>query len=108
MIGQRLRAWAGACVASLLVFGAAIQSGSLGIAVAIVGVITSVLGLYYYLKVIRITYVGQVPAGSHPLPVTAPWRVAMLVCVAGILVIGTVLGPWYSLSSFGGAGLFLR
>ncbi len=91
-------------VGKLLVFGAAVQANLAWL--AIIGVLTSVVGLYYYLHVIRITFVGQAADGNHPLPVTTPWRVALLFCVAGILVLGTVIGPWYTLSSFGAAGLF--
>jgi hypothetical protein len=34
--------------------------------------------------------------GEQPLPVTTPWRVALLVCVACILFMGTIIGPWYT------------
>jgi NADH-quinone oxidoreductase subunit N len=91
-------------VGKLLVFGAAIQANMVWLAV--IGVLTSVLGLYYYLNVIKVVYQGQPAGGSHPLPVTAPWQVALLICVVGILVLGTVIGPWYTFSSFGAAGLF--
>jgi NADH-quinone oxidoreductase subunit N len=91
-------------IGKLLVFGAAIQGNLLWLAV--IGVLTSVLGLYYYLNVLKIVYQGQPAGGSQPLPVTAPWRVALLVCVVGILVLGTVVGPLYTFSSFGAAGLF--
>lgn len=95
-------------VGKLLVFGAAIQSGSLGVAVAIIGVITSVVGLYYYLKVIKTTFVGQPQGGNQPLPMTLTWRLAVLVCVIGIVALGTVLGPWYNVSSLGVGSLFIR
>jgi NADH-quinone oxidoreductase subunit N len=90
----------------LLVFGAAVQQGWLGITLAFIGFITSVVALYYYLTVIKTIYTGQPAGGNHPLPVTMPWRVALTVCVAGILLLGTVLGPAYTLSSMGAAGLF--
>ncbi len=91
-------------VGKLLVFSAAIQGNMVWLAV--VGVATSVIALYYYLNVLRVVYQGQPAGGSHPLPITVPWRVALLVCVAGVLVLGTVVGPIYSFSSFGAAGLF--
>lgn len=94
-------------VGKLLVFGAAIQVGPLGIALAFIGVITSVVGLYYYLKVVKMAYTGQPAETSrHPLVVTTPWRVALVVCMAGILVLGVVIGPVFALSSLGAAGLF--
>jgi NADH-quinone oxidoreductase subunit N len=90
----------------VLVFGAAVQSGTLGIVLAFIGVITSVVGLYYYLNVLKIAFTSPSTTGDRPLPVTNPWRVAILVCVACIFFMGTVFGPWYALSSLGGAGLF--
>jgi NADH-quinone oxidoreductase subunit N len=39
-------------IGKLLVFGAAVQSGTLGVILAFIGVFTSVIGLYYYLTVL--------------------------------------------------------
>jgi len=92
-------------VGKVLVFGGAVQAGLVWL--AFLGVITSVVGLYYYLNVVRIAFVGQPEGGAQPLPVTAPWRIALIVCVVGIIFIGTIIGPWYTLSSLGSAGLFV-
>jgi NADH-quinone oxidoreductase subunit N len=91
-------------VGKLLVFGAAVEAGLIWL--AFLGVITSVVGLYYYLTILKIAFVGHSADGNRPLPMTAPWRVAILVCVVGIVFLGTVFGPWYTLSSFGVTGLF--
>lgn len=91
-------------VGKLLVFGAAVQSGMIWL--AFLGVITSVVGLYYYLNVVKAVYQGQPANGSQPLPTTAAWRVALIVCVVGIFVLGTVIGPLYTFSAFGTTGLF--
>lgn len=93
-------------VGKLLVFGAAVQSGSMGIILAFIGVLTSVVGLYYYLNVLKIAFMGQSTTGTNPLPVNTPFRVALLVCVIGILFMGTVFGPWFTLSSLGSLSLF--
>jgi NADH-quinone oxidoreductase subunit N len=93
-------------IGKLLVFGAAVQSGPLGVVMAFIGVFTSVIGLYYYLTVLRFIFQKPSTTGEQPLPVTTPWRVALLVCVACILFMGTIIGPWYTLSAMGGAGLF--
>jgi NADH-quinone oxidoreductase subunit N len=93
-------------VGKLLVFSAAVQTGWLGITLAFIGVLTSVVALYYYLIVIRVMYTGQPAGGAQPLPITVPWRVALVICVVGIIVLGTVIGPAYTLSSLGGASLF--
>ena len=90
----------------LLVFGAAVQSGPMGVVLAFIGVFTSVIALYYYLTVLRIAFQRPSTTGEQPLPVTVPWRVALLVCVVCILFMGTIFGPWYTFSAMGGAGLF--
>jgi NADH-quinone oxidoreductase subunit N len=86
----------------LLVFGAAVQSGMVWL--AIVGVLTSVVGLYYYLTVMKIIY--RPGTDERPLPISQSWRVALLVCVVGIVVLGTVFAPMYSLSVSAAGGWF--
>jgi NADH:ubiquinone oxidoreductase subunit 2 (subunit N) len=54
-------------------------------------VLTSVVGLYYYLTVMKIIY--RPGTDERPLPISPSWRVALIVCVAGILILGTVLPP---------------
>lgn len=91
-------------VGKLLVFGGAVQGNLVWL--AFIGVVTSVVGLYYYLNVLKLAFVGQAADGGRALPITAPWRVALLVCVAGILLLGTVFGPWYTIAQLGVTGLF--
>jgi NADH-quinone oxidoreductase subunit N len=93
-------------VGKLLVFGAAVQSGTVGVILAFIGVFTSVIALYYYLTVIRIVYTQPSTTGNQPLPVSAPWRLALLVCVVFIVFMGTIIGPWFGLSTLGANGLF--
>ncbi len=92
----------------LLVFGAAVQAGVAGqpwlIALAMLGVLTSVIGLYYYLTVMKIMYRPGVD--EHPLKVTTSWRTALLVCVAGMLLLGTVIAPMFSMSVAAAGGWF--
>ncbi len=88
-------------VGKLLVIGASIQAGMVWLAV--LAVITSVIGLYYYLNVLKIAFVGKPVESTKPLQITVPWRVALLVCMVGILFLGTIFGPWFTLASFGSA-----
>ncbi len=92
----------------LLVFGAAVQSGLAGapwlIALAFVGILTSIIGLYYYLNVMKILYRPGVD--EHPLKVTISWRIALMVCVAGMLILGTVFAPMFGLSVAASGGWF--
>lgn len=88
-------------IGKLLVIGASIQANLVWL--AFLAVVTSVIGLYYYLNVLRIAFVGQPVQSPAQLSMTAPWQVAIVVCIVGIFLLGIVIGPWFSLSSFGAA-----
>lgn len=67
----------------LMVFQAAVQSGY--IAVAVVGVLTSVVGAYYYLRVIRVMFFDAVQPGIR-VGFSGGQKVAAFVCCAAVLV----------------------
>lgn len=78
----------------VLVFGAAIEKGMLWL--ALVGIFNAIIGLYYYLTVLKTIYVNE-PIEKEKLPKAAlSWRLALAVCVAGILLLGFWFGPFYS------------
>jgi hypothetical protein len=43
---------------------------------------------------------------SHPLPISRPVAIGLIVLVAGILLLGTLFGPWFGIASKAAAGLF--
>jgi len=89
--------------AKVLVFGAAIQNGMVWL--AILGIINSVIALYYYLRVMKVMYVDQ-PAEllkSDKPPVV--WAIALAVCIFGVVLLGVVYSPWYNFISLAAAGL---
>lgn len=65
----------------------------------LVAVLNSALSLYYYLRVVRAVYIQAPEAGAPALP-KLPWPLAaaMLVCMAGILVLGFYPGPFVDLA----------
>ena len=90
----------------LLVFGAAIDSGMVWL--AIVGIFNAVVGLYYYLIVLKTMYLDQ-PEDKHALlPAPTSWKIAIGVCIAGILVLGVWFAPWYNLAQTAAAALWVR
>lgn len=91
-------------IGKLLVFGAAVQANMAWL--VFIGMATSVVALFYYLSVMRVCFVGKTEDGNRPLPTPASWRIALIVCVAGIVVLGTIVAPWYSLATLGAAGIF--
>jgi NADH-quinone oxidoreductase subunit N len=86
----------------LLVFGAAVQAGQYWL--AFVGVLTSVVGLYYYLMVMKILYRPGVD--EQPLTMTPAWRTALLACVAGMIFLGVIFAPWYGWATAAASSLF--
>jgi len=77
----------------VLVFASAIEQGMIWL--ALVGIFNAIIGLYYYLMVLKTIYVNE-PIQKEKLPQpSVSWRVAMAVCVAGILILGFLYGPFY-------------
>ncbi len=83
--------------------GGAINNGLLWLAV--VGIINSVVSLYYYVNVIRVMYLLPAPS---PEPVSAPpaLRVALGITTLGTLAVGLFPQPFITL--VGAAALLLR
>jgi NADH-quinone oxidoreductase subunit N len=92
----------GGFFAKLLVFGAAVESGWVWL--AIVGVINSVIGLYYYLRVLKVMYVDE-PSETTLLKVKEPlWLIALIICLVLVVVLGVVLTPWFGISNWASVG----
>jgi NADH-quinone oxidoreductase subunit N len=94
-------------VAKVFVFLAAINSGWIWLAV--VGVLNSIVGLFYYLNVLKSIYLYRIEnqdEDKHPLLVRRPAAVALVVLVVGILLVGILFGPWFGLASRAGLALF--
>jgi len=76
----------------LFVFRAAVESGQYGL--VFIGVLASVVSLYYYLMVARAMYIEPVE-GRPPVKVRPAAAVAVLICVAlvlGLLYPGPIFG----------------
>jgi NADH-quinone oxidoreductase subunit N len=69
-----------------LLFGAAINSGFLWL--AIVGILNSVVSLFYYVGVVRAMYLMPAPDAAPALPETSLARTLLAVTVLGTLIIG--------------------
>lgn len=95
----------GGFIAKVLVFAAAVQSGLIWLAV--VGVINAIVGLYYYLVVLKHVYLFRNEAAeSQPLPVTRPYMIALVALCIGIILVGTIFAPWFGLSDAAALNLF--
>jgi NADH-quinone oxidoreductase subunit N len=79
-------------VGKIYVFAAAVESGLIWL--AFVGVINAIIGLYYYLTVLKVVYLYRSEHEDVPIPVSRPASFALVVCVAAIVLIGSLSGPW--------------
>jgi NADH-quinone oxidoreductase subunit N len=97
----------GGFIAKVLVFASAVKSGWYWL--VIVGIINSVIGVYYYLTVLKYVYLYRMPGEdeeSHPIPVTRPYTIALVILTIGIILAGTIFAPWFSLSTDAALSLF--
>jgi NADH-quinone oxidoreductase subunit N len=81
----------------VLVFGAAIQNGLIWLAV--LGVLNSVVGLYYYLRVMKVMYLDEYQGKVKLIKAPVIWYAALAVCILGILILGIFFTPWFSAAS---------
>ncbi|HEC24203.1 MAG TPA: NADH-quinone oxidoreductase subunit N, partial [Chloroflexi bacterium] len=74
-------------------FAAAVEAGYVWL--AIVGVLNAIVALYYYLSVIKVMYVDP-NEDTRPVRVTPVFTGVLLFTGLGILVMGTIAGPWWA------------
>jgi NADH-quinone oxidoreductase subunit N len=79
-------------VAKVYVFAAAVQSGLIWL--AIVGVINAIIGLYYYLTVLKVVYLYRSDDEDKRIAIPGPHAFALISCIIAILVVGVLSGPW--------------
>jgi NADH-quinone oxidoreductase subunit N len=97
----------GGFVAKVFVFAAGIQAGYVWL--VIVGILNSIIGVYYYLNVLKFVYLYRMPEQdeeNHPVPLTRPYVIALAVLVIGVILIGTVFAPWFNWSDAAALNLF--
>jgi NADH-quinone oxidoreductase subunit N len=98
----------GGFVGKVLVFTAAIQNPA-WTWLAVVGIINSIVGLYYYLNVLKYVYLYRMEGENeekYPLPLTRPYAIALVALSLGIVLIGTMFGPWYDWALAAAQNLF--
>jgi NADH-quinone oxidoreductase subunit N len=97
----------GGFVAKVFVFAAAVQVNMVWLAV--VGILNAIVGLYYYLTVLKVVYLYRMEGENeeaHPIPLTRPYAIGLVVLSLGILLIGTLFAPWFGLSGAAALNLF--
>jgi NADH-quinone oxidoreductase subunit N len=69
-------------------------------ALASLGVLYSVFGLYYYLKIANAMFMGKAEKGEEKLPVSLPMRVAVAVCAIATLYIGLLPNSFIEMTNW--------
>jgi NADH-quinone oxidoreductase subunit N len=85
-------------VGKFLVFASAIDPKANLVWLAIVGIVNSIVALYYYLSVLKVVYLYRSEDESKPMPVPSSWTLALVVCLVGVVLLGTIIAPWYGFS----------
>jgi NADH-quinone oxidoreductase subunit N len=83
----------GGFVGKVFVFAAAVDANLIWLAV--VGVLNSIIGLYYYLTVLKYVYLYRSEGDEQPLVVSAPNRLALTILSVTILLVGALFAPWF-------------
>jgi NADH-quinone oxidoreductase subunit N len=94
----------GGFIGKVLVFAAAVDSDLIWL--ALVGVINSIVGLYYYLTVLKVVYLFRSEEEDKPLPISRPYTVALTILTVGIIVMGTLIAPFFAWGTTATAALF--
>jgi NADH-quinone oxidoreductase subunit N len=86
------------------VFAAAVQQG--WVVLAIIGVLNSIVGLYYYLNVLKVVYLYRSEQEHEPLPIASGGAAAVIACLAGIVLLGVWAAPWLDWATQAAKNLF--
>jgi NADH-quinone oxidoreductase subunit N len=97
----------GGFVAKVFVFAAGVEANYIWLVV--VGILNSIVGVFYYLNAMKYVYLYRMPHDDeekHPIPLTRPYAIALAVLAIGVILVGTVFAPWFSWSDAAALNLF--
>jgi len=84
-------------VAKVFVFAAAVQADWIWLAV--IGVVNSIIGLYYYLTVLKVIYLyplSDPEDENRPMVIPRSFTIALVILTGGIILLGTLFGPFFN------------
>ena len=79
-------------VTKFYVFAAAVESGWIWL--AFVGVLNAIIGLYYYMTILKVVYLYRSEDEDKPIAIPRSYALVLVICVIAILAIGTLSAPW--------------
>ncbi len=90
--------------AKFFIFTAAVQSGLVWLAV--IGVLNAIVGLYYYLTVLKVVYLYRSERDTEQIVIPRAYALALGLCAVGVILIGTVATPWFTWATNAARTLF--
>ncbi len=91
-------------VAKFYIFAAAVESGFIWL--AFVGVLNAIIGLYYYLVVLKVVYLYRSEEDDQPVAIPRAAGIALAVCSFAIVLIGSLSAPWLDWAVTAASSLF--
>ncbi len=90
-------------VGKFYLFGAAVEGGYIWL--VLIAVVNSAISLFYYMRVVMVMYMRDAPAGGIALSTSSALRIAILLAVAGTLLLGIFPGPVLEFARASAAGI---
>ncbi len=97
----------GGFIGKVLVFAAGVQADFVWLVV--IGIINSVVGVYYYLNVLKYVYLFRMQGTDeekHPVALSWPYVIAIVVLTLGVILVGTVFAPFFGYAEAAAMNLF--
>lgn len=73
---------------------------------AIIGVLNAIVGLYYYLMVIKVIYVDRHPDDDQPILLTTPAGAMLAITTIGVIILGVIPQPFFNWALESATNLF--
>jgi NADH-quinone oxidoreductase subunit N len=74
---------------------------------AIIGVLNSIVALYYYLVVIKIMFVDRSEDENKPIPMSTPYVIALALSAIAVILLGIIATPIFDAAAQAAKQLFL-
>jgi NADH-quinone oxidoreductase subunit N len=94
----------GGFVAKVFVYAAAVKADLIWLAV--IGVLNSIIGLYYYLTVLKYVYLYRSDKDDQAIELSRPFQISIVMLSVAIILIGAVFGPWMAWASRAAESIF--
>lgn len=96
----------GGFIVKFAVFAAAVEAGLVWLAV--LGVLNAIVGLYYYLTVLKVVYLYRSENDDKQVSISKPFTLGLTALSVLIILIGSVFAPWFGLANTAAAALIMR